>query len=111
MNPVLPGSVSTMKSSLSRVSSTAWLGFGFGFGFGFGLGLGFGLGFGFGFVKVRVGVRVRGARGTDDLPRQVEAAAAAHLERVVEAARVYIVVLDVVGRLEDLRLRSGLTMR
>eukprot|EP00964_Phaeocystis_antarctica_P032005 scaffold18107_cov57-Phaeocystis_antarctica.AAC.2 len=50
---------------------------------------------------------VRGARGTDDLPRQVEAAAAAHLERVVEAARVDIVVLDVVGRLEDLRLRSG----
>ena len=30
-----------------------------------------------------------------------------HLQRVVEAARVDIVVLDVVGWLEDLRLRSG----
>ena len=36
------------------------------------------------------------AGGADDLPRQIEAAAAAHLERVLEAARVDIVVLDVV---------------
>ena len=49
----------------------------------------------------RVGGRGRGsrllvARGADDLPRQIETTAAAHLERVLEAARVDIVVLDVV---------------
>ena len=49
----------------------------------------------------RVGVRGRVsrllvARGADDLPGQIETTAAAHLERVLEAARVDIVVLDVV---------------
>ena len=42
------------------------------------------------------------ARRADDLPREVEPGALAHLERVRERARVDVIVLDVVSGLDDL---------